>query len=552
MAIDQAYRARGDVPAADQARAQALAFYLAARMRSGRIQGGGRFAASFDIEQELHPAMLAHLNEALQGTRNPIHRARYGDVLWELHRDHRAAVTTIEAYLACVDIYLTNSWYECAVDALDRAAELALSLNHAASRERVKALALASARRLIAAQNQPEVRYALDVLVTLQGFRLSPDEHRAVAALLDTGAAFYRDHGNRQLERAFLQRLPVTYKALKAPGDVHAARLRLAQTFEDEAAAAVAAGEHLRGILFYRDAARAYEEFGEPEKLAAIKLLLQELLPQAARNMPVVATSINVPTEIADAWLNKLLTFDLVDALLILVNAPPQVPSVAGAQAQAAVNRERFPLQHMFGRIVLDERHILGSAEGEEGRVSASERQQYAFVHAFGAVELGRALDRLEAEKGLSADVWHALLAENDVIDEATLPAVDRGIERYFAHDYVSALHILVPQLEDTMRGVLDRLHIPRVSMIDGQLREMPLNMVLDTPEVQALLGEDVVAYFKMLLLQHDAGNIRHRTAHGLLKAEHCTRELTQEILSCFLLLLRCTSATDADEMPSP
>src|SRR5207249_2818129 len=152
------------------------------------------------------------------------------------------------------------------------------------------------------------------------------------------------------------------------------------------------------------------------------------------------------PTEIADAWLNSFLSLDLIRALVVLVGNPPHIPNLATVRAQAAANRERFPMQHMFGRIVLDERHILKATHTEEETMNASFLQLYSMYQQFGSIDLHRAMNRLEAEKGLTAEVLVEFLRAGKVFDAATLEMVSIGIERYFAQDYVSALHILVPQ----------------------------------------------------------------------------------------------------------
>ncbi|HEY8744731.1 MAG TPA: DUF4209 domain-containing protein [Chloroflexota bacterium] len=121
--------------------------------------------------------------------------------------------------------------------------------------------------------------------------------------------------------------------------------------------------------------------------------------------------------------------------------------------------------------------------------------------------------------------------------DEATVEVVQVGIDRYFAEDYVSALHILVPQLEDAIRRILAILGVATTSFRDGVTQEKTLDSVLSTAELRQTLGEDLTTYLQYLLVGQRADNLRNKVAHGLVKKPGCSREVTQQILHCYVLL---------------
>ena len=112
------------------------------------------------------------------------------------------------------------------------------------------------------------------------------------------------------------------------------------------------------------------------------------------------------------------------------------------------------------------------------------------------------------------------------------------GVERYFAEDHVSAIHILVPQLEDVLRRIIGKLGVSTTSHgTDGFTREKPLEIVLETPQLKVLLGDQDWWYFKYVLIHQLGENLRNDVAHGLLDKNRCTSGLTETVLHLFFRL---------------
>lgn len=83
------------------------------------------------------PDAADYLRQKASTTGNPIHRARYLDVLWDRSGDYRSGIAAIQAYLDCCAIYRNNAWDKDLRDALHRAGQLARLLNQKAARDQV-------------------------------------------------------------------------------------------------------------------------------------------------------------------------------------------------------------------------------------------------------------------------------------------------------------------------------------------------------------------------------------------------------------------------------
>lgn len=93
-----------------------------------------------------------------------------------------------------------------------------------------------------------------------------------------------------------------------------------------------------------------------------------------------------------------------------------------------------------------------------------------------------------------------------------------RGLHAGLTGDLVTAVHLLCPQIEHSVRFILSRLGVV-VSGLDEQgVQPMYLlNTNLSRPELAEVLGEDMVFDLQGLLVQRFGSNLRNRVAHGLM-----------------------------------
>ena len=97
-----------------------------------------------------------------------------------------------------------------------------------------------------------------------------------------------------------------------------------------------------------------------------------------------------------------------------------------------------------------------------------------------------------------------------------------RGLYAGLTGDYVVAAHLLAPQIENSLRYIL-QLQGEVISNLTRQDAQnlYDLNRMLNSPELEAklihVLGDDHVFQLKGLLVQHYGANLRNEIAHGTL-----------------------------------
>jgi hypothetical protein len=538
------YRISRNEAAARRCAALAALFdFMLVKRGSRRDAGHGRFHPMWESGGQAYPHVEAFTPEALdavaaelESSSNPIHRSRCADFLWERRPHHTDARQAVEAYLAAADLYMANGWHDQVCDALDRAAELSLRLGDQGLVARAKAVAFRLAATLVEARQHPEVRWAIDGLETLVAFerRLIDDERSEIAQLAEQGATFYADEGDQHIERSFLGILAKVKETLRRPAAAREAQRRSAETYVAEADRAESS---LGAVLFLKEAIQAYADLGESARIETLKRRLAVEVTASESESVTISTDVRIPTAPLHDWLAQLLAGSLEEALAMLMVT--LVPNTDSVRAQAQRLRQRFPLQHMVTKMKFEGQRIVGTADSDVTHEDMSLMECYALDLSLSDIQLGLALDKLEAEKGLNPESLMSFLRKGELFDHDTLDMVGTGVERYFAKDYVSALHVLVPQLEDAIRSFLGKLELATTSFDRGLTREKPLDVVLETPQLREGLGENLATYLEVLLVRPEGRNLRNRTGHGLVKRSDCTRNNVQRILHCFLSLVR-------------
>lgn len=562
------YDVRGDSVAAQQALWQHWLFMLHPMRRSARPPGRARFGgmlgykdgSEFPDAQAFPPEALAFFAAECAAASHPILRARYADFLYEYGGGrHEFARQALAAYLVAVPHHLSRCRDFCLGDALDRAAELAMKLGDDRLINEAKEVALTTARTLLDTRDDDRAADARDALRTLQSFdlgrrraRLTDAERAEVAVLADGAASYYSARNEYELERQFLKIVRTAYLKFNRPAAVRDIERRIAESYEADAASRV---RHLDRLYGLEQAYRHYLACGDRGKADEMKRRRQEAALKGEAEMGVVSMSFEFPTPRMQRVVDHLVALGVPDALVAMSVSELCVPNVDSAIAYAADERERLPLLSAMPWLTLNKGRVTQVAGTESEREKVSELHAYHFSRMAGHALLHLILTRLRREKGLDAAAVTAFLRTGEVFDAATLDTVAVGVERYFAGDYVSAIHVLVPQLEDALRRILSQVGLPtQVQEEDGTTREMALGEVLANPLLKTGLGKDVWYYFRTLLVAQEADNLRNDVAHGIVKASDCTEEIAEAVLHCYLLLvpfrLQRTS-TDAEHQPS-
>jgi len=132
------------------------------------------------------------------------------------------------------------------------------------------------------------------------------------------------------------------------------------------------------------------------------------------------------------------------------------------------------------------------------------------------------------------------IVEENAFVPKDRIDSFLKGLTAGFSGDWVTAMHILMPQVENAVRCLAENCDlIVYKTKEDGTEECMSLSGILDMPELAEYLDEDFLFNLKVFYTSEFGFGMRDRVAHGLLSDnEMCSLE--SMAVWCFTLRLCC------------
>jgi hypothetical protein len=189
---------------------------------------------------------------------------------------------------------------------------------------------------------------------------------------------------------------------------------------------------------------------------------------------------------------------------------------------------------------VVDDRTLANLAPDSQELARFEERRALLTeIGVSSAVLISEIFRRLRQELHLHQDDLVTHLAVSSFVEADDLPFIRVGVDRYLRDDHISALHVLVPRVEQMIRRILRAAGTEITALRDGELRERPLGELLRAGEADGTLPSPLARLLQAVLSEDWGLNLRNRTAHGLVRPEDCSQPNVDRVLHIALLLAR-------------
>lgn len=433
---------------------------------------------------------------------------------------------------------------------------LAASVRKADLLERAKQQIFGLVRELAGQQDYYEVLNLIGVLMSSKSITFTPDE---AAELRDDLNCALENFGRRKAvggadaqasadERFDLVAIDAAYELLiRLEGgqkDETAAqrwREERARSYEIEGDRANAIARLVR----YRQATQAYVSLGMTADLDRIKVKLKEAGGAVEGDMQQHSGSVRIDREEVEKVIEPVLAGTLEEGLRNLAMNEIWVPNVAEAHRRGEEFAGEFLFASLVSKLHLRNRNIASAPETEAEIKRERFVEQYHFSMSYiASLYIKSILDRMVERFGLDADKLVGFL-EGGIIDEDKLKLLRVGFERYFEGDYVSAIHILTPHLEDTLRRLVEKIKKPTTVLRTGTtFHEIDLGLVLDVFGQLLAFQPNLIEYYKVFLTEQSGYNLRNRVGHGLVSLDECNDIRAVILIHLLLILTRFTLTT--------
>jgi len=505
------------------------------------VMAGSRSA----IPDDLTPAHLTVLEQILPSITNDDLRSRVADVLWVQVRPRKFQLAQLaaSAYLEALG-RLVEQVPVKAVERLERAFQLAASLGRKNETfDKVSGEAERLLNKLDPENTSYLPRRCLELLE-----KFSAGDAASLAKSAEDRARKAEANKDWETARSFWE-LKIRWDRKLGEGEAEIASLdAIANTLEQEAEAILEssdpnyffAGEILQqAVEAYRRApGRAAEE-----RRSHLRLL--EVQKQSRTQLQTLSKEVDI-SEMTEQSRDIVRGKSFREALMLLPFVA-KLPNYERLRQSVMEKMKKHPVLFLFSALHLDEEgrvssrrpSMLSDDPKEREAVVLAEIYQDMVLHrelsVAGQIEPARKQILLDHDPRLE-DVAR-LLRHAPFVPENRIHLLCRGIYDGLMGDFVSASHILLPQVENSIRYVLHQAGAVTSTLTSKGTQEgYDLNRLLYLSEAKEIFGVDAVYDMRGLLVEHVGSNLRNEMMHGLMSDG---RFFTSEVIYLWWLVLR-------------
>lgn len=469
-------------------------------------------------------------------------KARLADLAWlkRKPRDVTFALTAIDAYRSIpLD---TETWIRGGQECWERAVSLAQTLKAGAG-DRLKQMEVSIVASFNAATRQDGfLGYWLADLLKTSGLgRL----HRTdIAQKLESLAREFDGEGDLHRAREYFSASADWYRTI--PDETKAAEMTafVAEGWVKEAIARVSSDNpsHMVAASFYENAIQTYRTipraernaYRVDERIAELRALLNESGEKALGEMGLISTPGVDITRLVENARKSVSGKSATEALLAFANLHRGV-KVDEMRESALEQMQRFVSYSLSSSTVMsrDGRVIakrpamsLGAEPSEDDEIvirSEMIRDYGNLVSIVVQGDIWPALEVLLLEHRLREADFVGLARQSPIVPKDRASLFGKGLFAGYERDYVTALHLLVPQIEHMVRVHIKQAGAKTTNLDkDGIQNENGLSTLMDLPEVEEVFGKDLAFELKSLFCDPFGPNLRNELAHGLLDEDTC------------------------------
>lgn len=524
------------------------------------------------IPDDISDSDIQFFAEIVDEVDNALLKARLSDLVWL-----KSKPRNIEFALKAIDAYRslpldTDTWIHEGRDCWPRAIGLARMLKDGAE-ERLQQIEAA----IVAAFNvstRVDGFLGLWLADLLKSNRLGLSHRTDIPKKLEILAREFDGEGDLHKARGYFSAAANWYKLIPDESKAAEMTVLIAEGWVKEAIerTTLESPSHMVAASFYENAIQTYRTVPRversvhqvDERIAELRTHLNYSGELAIGEMGLIQTRGVDLTQLIEKARKSVTGKSAQNALLAFANLYRGVN--AEEMRKSALERmSKHPLQSLFattmmsgdGRVIAKRPAIgLGKelSEDDEIAIRAEMIRDYGIlVNIVVQADIWPALEILLLEHRLRESDFVELARSSPIVPKDRVGLFGKALFAGYERDFVTALHLLIPQIEHLVRMHLKQAGAKTTNLDkDGIENENGLSTLVGLPEAEQVFGKNLVFEFESLFCNSFGPNLRNELAHGLLDEDGCNSPFA---IYAWWLALRITFNTwwsSANPIPAP
>ncbi|WP_442783957.1 DUF4209 domain-containing protein [Collimonas fungivorans] len=465
---------------------------------------------------------------------HPLLKARFADLVWMLDRRKgvKFALLAIDAYRASPPC--PSTWHIGGRNNWGRALQLALSIGTAAG-ERIHEIETALLDAFFRAEVDDDYA-ALWFSGLLHSHGRPFDQRDAIAAHLEELGKAFQGASKHNLARSHFEGAERWFELARKPVKKTEMTAMVAASWEAEADTH---NSKLAAMSFYDKALQTFREIPRKSRPLyrvdeRLEALTHKIEAAGIDTLEEMRTTHGKPTDISgimEAARERVRAKDSLQSMSAFAQLY-RGPNVDDMRVSAQKIMANSLLQHLFGssvisaegRTVVKQPPTIHDPNAKESAVNLQMVRN--FMTTIGLVVQGQILPALETMK-LEHD-WHEweftqLVERSPIVPRNRADLVAKGLYAGYCLDFIQAVHLLAPQIENIVRFHLKRLKaITTTTSAEGIVMENGMSTLVKLPEMEKIFGKNLTFELTALYCDQNGPNLRNQMAHGLLDSIDC------------------------------
>ena len=522
---------------------------------SGTEEDGSHFEAP--SIRLVTPEILDYWAKRAREAKNPILKVRYAGLVWDLTRrvtdqspPYEMAQIRIDGVIEMAATKV-HKYESQVISKLEHALHLAIVLDDVTRIGRVRNAILDYEDEVAQDDKVGLWGFAFDLLwgnkkvplTEAQKVKIISDLEGRLKRVGDTSGNQPRDPW---VAEAAALRLARYYRAENRPEDTERVLLKYGVAFEKIAEVAAA----MLGQAWLEKVCQVYRDFGLKDDAQRLLRRIRELGPKARQDLKTISAQVEIKREEMEKYVQELTEGGLETALGKI--ALHYVPRRGEIEKEIKDLASKAPLTFLFQAQLVDHKGrptaLVGPIENDlDGRVIMHMSQTIQFS----AIFLRHVMGGVMSKFAIDHNQFSEYVCRSPVFDDDGQTIVRAGIKRYFEGDTLAAIHLLVPQVENAIRNLVENaggtVLKPNRS---GGFDLKTFDELLRDDRVSAVFGEDIPLYMRVLFTDRRGVNLRNDLCHGMAPVATLGLGMADRVVHALLILaqVRVTQGTPEGE----
>ena len=317
---------------------------------------------------------------------------------------------------------------------------------------------------------------------------------------------------------------------------------KLNEIFEKVERAYDIAGDNMASIQLeanYHQLHNILSRYKLSEQAKRIRIKIANCSKRLSDELGTYSYKTTIPKELIDNCINSTLCNEDIEQSFANI-ACKYIPRKEREIETLKNIARKTPLRYHITNILYDERgrsrYIIDSIDCDlKGHLA----MHISISMNIDSIFLGIVINKAVERGILTKDNIIKYIYKSPVFNEQKIIFIEKGLDAYFAQDYIVAIHLLIPQIEDAIRELADinGICILRSDNSGKCYQLRTLDALLRDSQIERFITPNIAYYFRILYTDNRGWNLRNDVCHGMSLPNKFNRITADRVLHSILCL---------------